>query len=272
MQTLNVILHGLFALAEKEDHILAMAPDLGGQHVFRAGSWLGESELQRGIYWLSGVNAGPGVFDPARNLILENKTVSAQAPSKAYATICFRRPREIHSVRPVTIDPAKDFTGGDAGSVRSTQLATIQILVYDCENLSAVRLSGHTWEPPQDDETPVFNLHIFSEEDVKPDESHAIGAFDQAVALFEGVDLHLTKKRDVPEFDVAKEVLPNGVIPLEIEDLAYRRNRLVDLGNTLRSILLSPPLDFSPLMDVLGDAIPTSGDIDTCSFPVVRQG
>ena len=76
---LNVILHGTFAYIDKQgdDFIDALIPlpqpDDGMDHVFRAGNWLGETELRPGTYKLEGVKeTGTDNLDYTKNLIFQN--------------------------------------------------------------------------------------------------------------------------------------------------------------------------------------------------------
>jgi hypothetical protein len=84
--TLNVILRGTFAYIDKKgvafiDALIPVPkPDDGVDHVFRAGNWLGETELRPGTYTLRGVKTGTDYLDGTRNLIYHNS--------------CRRRPRD----------------------------------------------------------------------------------------------------------------------------------------------------------------------------------
>jgi hypothetical protein len=271
MPTLNVILHGLIALVRQKDSIIALMPDVK-QHVFRAGSWLGEIELRNGFYSLTGVNSGTADFDKTKNLILENAQMSPDGPSAAYATILFPKPKEIHSLRPVAIDPKTDLSGRDAAGITATALTSIQIFVYDCPDLSQFALQGHPFLPPQDPKLAVFNLHVYSEEDVDPaDLDHAVNAFDEAVALFKNLDLKLVNSKPIPPADPT-EPRPDGVVLMELEDLGYRQSRLTNHGEILRGILSSPNPDFSLLAAAWGDQQPRAGELSNCSFPIGGGG
>jgi len=53
---LNVLFHGLFVFVDRPNGIEVLIPDMGADHVYRAGEWLGETTLARGSYELSGVS------------------------------------------------------------------------------------------------------------------------------------------------------------------------------------------------------------------------
>src|SRR5262249_17949930 len=102
-EKLNVILHGTFAYIDKhgEDSIDALVPLPSDRvdHVFRAGNWLGETELHRGTYELKGVKHGSDRFNNRSNLIFENKCPRAPRDrAKEYARLILPRPVRIFSL------------------------------------------------------------------------------------------------------------------------------------------------------------------------------
>src|SRR5215471_14232580 len=105
---LNVLLHGGFAFLEGAEKITFLMPK-SDHHVFRAGSWLAETELQGQreadklgtVYKLVGVEKGAAGFDPEQALMVKN--ARPEANPKSYATLEFPRPKRITSLRPVQI-------------------------------------------------------------------------------------------------------------------------------------------------------------------------
>jgi hypothetical protein len=270
MPTLNVVLHGLFSLVKRGDQIFALAPVINDQHVYRAGSWLSEVELRRGFYMLTGVRRGQAVFDTTANLVLSGKTMSPQASCRAFATILFPQPKTIYSLR--TVKVLKGGFSGNDNPNKDINLSTIQVFVYDCDDLTSISLSGHPFETPEDPGTQLFNLHVFSEEDVDPDDlDHSVNAFDEAVTLFKNVDLHMKDPHPIPP-PAPGEVLPNGVLSLELECMGHRQDRMDFLGRTLREILSSPKPDFSRLKKVFDAGFAHGGELQSCSFPIVDEG
>jgi hypothetical protein len=237
MATLNVLLHGLFVIVDREDYLLALAPDLDGQHVYRAGNFLGCTELHRGMYRLAGVDpGGKANFNPDLNFILQDKVLKPDASHLAHATILFRRPQQIFSLRPVVFRP-EDFTGADkkfAGGLA----ATTQVLVYSCPSLPSVRLVGHPWLPPQTPGDGPFNLHIYSEEDTRIGLlKHHQNALDRLAGLFQNLDLQLADDAAMSELAKVEEQLAPGVIGQELEPLSFTHSRLSDQGHSIQSLL-----------------------------------
>jgi hypothetical protein len=237
MATLNVLLHGLFLIVDREDYLLALAPDLDGQHVYRAGNFLGCTELHRGMYRLAGVDpGGAATFDPNLNLILEDKVLKPDAMHLAHATILFRRPQQIFSVRPVIFSP-EEFTGTDKKFIRGLA-ATTQILVYSCPSLPEVRLVGHPWLPPQTPGDGPFNLHLYSEEDTRIGLlKHPQNALDKVAGLFQNLDLQLVDDTGMSEMAKVEEQLPAAVLGQELEPLSFTQSRLSDQGRSMDSLI-----------------------------------
>lgn len=135
--------------------------------------------------------------------------------------------------------------------------------------MQRVRLEGHPWQP---EDQPITNLHIFSQEEVLHNE-HARGAF-RLVATMLGLDLSLLLSDEqliASEF-VADDVLPAGIIPLELEDLAIRRGRLGGAGIALQQGALTNPNGADALVDFRrpwGSGDPAGGDIGACTLMVV---
>jgi hypothetical protein len=237
MATLNVILHGLFVIVDREDYLLALAPDMDGQHVYRAGNFLGCTQLRRGFYRLAGVNAGGnGIFDPKLNLILQDKLLEPHATHRAHAAIFLRRPEQIFSLRPVEFERS-DFTGADTGFVGGP-VATTQVLVYSCESLQKVALVGHPWIPPQNPQDGPINLHIYSEEDTRGNLlHHQENALEKVAGLFQNLDLRLVNPAGMSKMANVKEELPRGVVEQEVEPLSFTQSRLSDTGHSIADLI-----------------------------------
>jgi hypothetical protein len=240
--TLNVLLHGTFAYNEEPNGITAYIPTIK-HHVYRAGNWLGETDLASGIYNLEGVTdlAKLGrkgdTFDMSNNLII--KPLPDQK-GPAYATLNLGLPRKITSLR---VAPVKkvDFDPPEARNELLSKsdvlnVATLQIFTYDIHDERELRLQsttqekgrekGHYWEPVFSGD--FVNLHIFSEEDHHDRPSY--GADDLLSALkilgskISSVKVGLTTRID------PGDTLPDGVKPEETEDLAPRSKRMARLG------------------------------------------
>jgi hypothetical protein len=244
LETLNVFLHGTFVFLDnqQQDSIRAVIPKIG-HHVYRAGTWLGETDLQAGSYQLQGVLPGNNTFDRARNLILASAACQADR-ELTYATLILPRPDSIASLRLAKIPlDSFDNTAGLALNKEGEQVATLQVFTYrlgDANKLllgavpegknGQVASDGHYWEPVFSGDT--INLHIFSAEDHCERPSHVAEDFQTCMTLL-GSKLKL--KRAQPAGGIsADETLPAGVIAEETEDLAPRTRRMARLGRLLR--------------------------------------
>jgi hypothetical protein len=182
---LNVILHGLFAF-DQEDEIVAYIPNLGSEHLYKAGSWLAETNLdEQADVRLAGVRPttlkledrptlespeslkiktddnGETILgyklDARHNIVLGNVPVSANATGcdcmshSIQATLRFPYPPSpIQSLRRLKI-PAVVLGGDDKNKVLNgepaAETATVQVLTYDFDNDNDLKLGDHPWEP-----------------------------------------------------------------------------------------------------------------------------
>lgn len=227
---LNVILHGAYAFARKSGNVEALIPALK-HHVFRAGNWLGETELRgRGVsYELLGVTSGTDWFDPALNVF-----VNSHLPARvsAHTTLIFPIPKKIHSLRVAEV-PRSAFEHREdlVGRNELEHVSTLQVFSYEFadENklfLKASRGDGHYWEPVFTGNS--INLHIFSAEDHFARLSNSEQDFNRCAKLL-GSKVVLNT-RLVPAGIPDPRALPPGVTEEETEDLATRTRRLARLG------------------------------------------
>ena len=249
-QKLNVILHGTFAYIDKEgvDSIEALIPlpepDDGVDHVFRAGNWLGETELRAGTYQLKGVTPGTGGLDETRNLVFRNgcSPQVVRDRKSVYARLILPRPGKISSLRLAQVD-LKTRPSNLAGNQGTpVQGAALQVFTYEDSDplLGVYRISedgnetllggGHYWEPAFTNN--YASLHIFSAEDHPDDPGHTSRVFQKTSALLGVTDIQLKEVHRARGINV--EDLPTGVIPEETEDLAARTLRIARLGRLFR--------------------------------------
>jgi hypothetical protein len=231
--TLNVLLHGTFAYNEEPEGITAYIPVID-HHVYRAGHWLGETDLVKGEYKLEGVRdeVKADQFDMSKNLILK------PLPDKknpAHATLNLGKPRKITSLRVAPIKKTDFDPPAARAELLSTSdtlhIATLQIFSYDIADESGLRLQaakgrGHYWEPVFSGD--FVNLHIFSEEDHYDQPSFGDKDLLSALNVLGSEINHVNVKparRLEPD-----ETLPEGVRPEETEDLAPRTKRMARLG------------------------------------------
>ncbi len=245
-----------------------MMPDLP-HHVYRAGTWLAETEIQRRtgseavVYELTGVKAGAAKFCPERNLMIKRQR---RDPPEVipFATLNFPLPSQIASLQ-VAAMPRTAFTCPEELLVASdTQhIATVQVFTYDIADENALSLQardgeGHYWEP-------VFtgnyiNLHIFCAEDHYHKTTNAEEDFNQCVGLLGGVNLRLQTQNLRASGLLDAGQLPEGVVQEETESLALRTRRMARLGQ-----LVSQKGDTN-LAWYGNDAL--DGDVEACAGPV----
>jgi hypothetical protein len=236
---LNVLFHGAFAFDQttQPGRILALIPYMD-YHVYRAGSWLAETEL-RGrtgskavIYELLGVIPGCDKFDPNQNLIV-NPQQPGNPQSFPYATLVFPLPQKITSLLRADI-PRSAFTFPQELAASGDQhISTVQVFTYDFPDENAVMLraddgDGHYWQPVLVDDH--INLHIFAAEDHYHKPPNAEEDFNWCAELIGGLNLRLQTRSLRTSGLLAIPSLPHGVDPRETESLALRTERMARLG------------------------------------------
>jgi hypothetical protein len=237
---LNVILHGLFDFDQEKDkeEIAVYIPNVGPEHLYKAGTWLAETTLTEGAdLKLEGVVTGStdNKLDKDRNIILGDVPVRANRDN-TYATLRLPFPSwPIHSLQRLTI-PADGLGGNTAPKLLdgrpAVQTATVQVLTYPFDSDANLTLGDHPWEPVLED--GYVNLHVFSEPERNLMEYHLRHAFQASMGLFEGVDLTLERPALPADLDAEKKELPPGVHELELESLVRRQRRLAVLGRAIK--------------------------------------
>jgi hypothetical protein len=235
-----VVFHGAFTFdqASEPDRILALMPDMP-HHVYRAGSWLAETEIQRRVgceavvYELTGVKPGGAKFRPERNLMIK-KQRQDPAETIPFATLTFPLPSQIASLQVAPL-PRAAFTYPEQLLVDSdTQhIATVQIFTYDIADENALSLQardgeGHYWEPMFTGN--YINLHIFCAEDSYHKPTNAEEDFNQCAGLLSGVTLRMQTQNLPASRILDAGQLPDGVVQQETESLALRTRRMARLG------------------------------------------
>lgn len=182
--TVNVVCHGTIAfVVDGDGGIELWMPEVNSawDHRWQAGSWANSvlDELKPGEeYSLTGVKPGDGDrrFDPVTNIHAWPWRSPAPEPPNFDGKLCRRvtlpPPKEIYSVNTVSASLPDTFQNpGDKLVKDLRQIALLQVLSYDCDDLDAVRLSTapdrepFNWVPPEGNglTPPAVNLHIFAE-------------------------------------------------------------------------------------------------------------
>jgi hypothetical protein len=129
----NVFVHGLALCVPGKSIVDVLIPNMGSDHTYKAGSFLGEYLLKpRPLtlpYFLTGVEPGSATFDRQQNCCLYADRFDVHASAEdLWARITFPQPPEILSLRhyqaplEMDIDPRNIFAG--------QRPATVQVLRY----------------------------------------------------------------------------------------------------------------------------------------------
>jgi len=238
---LNVILHGLFAFFQ-DDELTAYIPNLGSEHVYKAGNWLAETNLaEHSDLRLERVKPGTNRLRPDHNLLLQGSVHAAMNTLEnhsVYATL--RLPYPTYPVRSLgrLIVPAGAIGGDDKKRIigfsdsRDLRCATVQVLTYDFASDADLRLGDHPWEPSL--ENGYVNLHVISEPEKAPMQDHIRHAFQATMALFVGVDLALRQTMRSGDLEEEKKERPAGVHELELQGLIRRQRWLTALRRGIK--------------------------------------
>jgi hypothetical protein len=236
--TLNVILHGVFtSVVDRDGTITVYIPNMGSEHVYKAGNWLAETTLQQSDFTLEGVvkAATRQTFRPDQNIALKNARISdPNCCDRVYATLHFPTPRSITSLGRLTVPPGA-IAGASVGMLdpkSGGQSATVQVLTYDFSSDANLRLGDHPWEPVLDN--GFVNLHVFAEADRSVEEDHIRHAFQMSMGLFTGVDLSLQLQTSPADHAAEQAEIPDGVHPFEVRGLIERQNWLTVMGRAIK--------------------------------------
>jgi len=188
--------HGLFAFVLMHDHIAVLTPKVE-EHEYLAGLWKQEQKLREGEWYrLSGVNdaARPNplpVLTKEKMLFLPSVKVVNMADSFCLIRLPF--PRQII---PLRYADAR-FSGDDAPKQSaSSRFPTVQIMRYRVFDYSNLRLEPFKAWVRQKRPPSIINFHIFAEPSILVHPEHAMGAFDEMIQLFSGIDLKLAATSD----------------------------------------------------------------------------
>jgi len=231
---LNVLLHGAYTFIDDKDakQIHALIPRLK-EHVYRAGSWLAETELRGASYRLSGVKSSHALrFEHDKNVLVWYHRRPDDAA--VYGKFEFPYPKYIRSLRGAEV-PLKYFSHREdlVEPEKPQHIATLQVLTYDINDENELALKAetgedHHWQPAFTGDH--INLHIHASEDHYYKPSNAREDFNACVRLL-GVNLEL-QTRFLPAKGILDSdgPLPYGVTPEETEPLAVRTLRMARLG------------------------------------------
>ena len=263
---LNVLLHGIYAFDLADDEIVAHIPDMGTEHLYKAGTWLAETNLEEhGVFQLGGVKDEPldpdgipgdvdqkllksnqkGIqgfkLNPKHNLFVGKAPISQNATECHCIHATLRLPYPHYPIQsPRRVKISKDSLGGESKDyvVRgrdNLECAIVQVLTYDIADVNDLKLGEHPWEPvlavdPDLADSYYVNLHVFSEPERSPTVDHIRHAFQSNLGLFMGVDLVLK----APIRDRLPDETLDGVHEFELQDLVERKRWLELFGRAIK--------------------------------------
>jgi hypothetical protein len=239
---LYVILHGLVSIVETADTLFLFLLDMDKDHEYRAGTWLAEQEVVKGIKGeLKGVQAGTKRLDPLANPLLKLATLPDFDQPEVHAVFQAPIPKDILSFNRGMIT-----VNGGATSLVATPatLSAVRVLVYDVEtDFNSVKLIGTTGG--DESEADIFSwdaheafttfgngarlatLHIFDMPGgpLADDSPHHVEEFAVSSRV---LGAEITIGAAVP-LTVTNGPLPAGLSELEMLDFDVRATRISDL-------------------------------------------
>src|SRR5262249_25056040 len=153
-------------------------------HVYRAGSWLSETDVKAGsVLVLRGVKSGGQSLSSLNFSILLSGCWLT--PRGRAATIWLPKPKAILELLHATASAQPGFIARrkDTG-LQFPELATVHVLCYDYDDENEVFLEGHYWEPtPTGD---AISLHLISTSPGLEGTEHQIVTEDAMTKLIHG--------------------------------------------------------------------------------------
>jgi len=219
--TLNLVLHGLFAMEFTDSNIRLMTPFVS-MHRYLASSWNLDDQKPmppgNSPMTLAGVDTTLPVFDPRdpkhkldRALILSKSELNFIVDKdQAYLTVELPWPLEIKLLRFAKRDPVpkpNEKPGSNIFKVppldKVTELSLCQVVRYPITDLAKLKLTGTTWQgPKQPSPDNTVNLHLWAEPDqphMPP--SHATEAYNQLGKLLPKLNFALASSDVTVDLD-----------------------------------------------------------------------
>ena len=260
----NVFFHGLFLFVQQKGFLDVLIPNMGIEHVYRAGTFLAEETLLpkpiAAPYHISGITGGSASFDTTKNIVFTGQDFDHFASEDdVYARILLPIPIEIVSLRQTRDALVADFDPG--GIVDKKKPCGVQLLRYKAANLDAVRLVPHAAGLGKNSDNAFLNLHIICEEDsLSQDPNHARNGFESIVALMPGLPEPAIFIENFTVLTLEKNDDPaRGYAAIETLNVTERANMLAQAGLDWRDgndhlgvvddgVVDAPPLDCMPVM------------------------
>ncbi len=241
----NVIFRGMFLFFQRKHMIDILIPNIGSEHVYRAGFFLGETSMRpRPLgepYVLRGVDLGGAGFSA---IPFEDYPYRSDiGPDAVWARVVVPRPFKIHSLRPTAFGVSAEDPWG---LVDKKNFDIMHVMQFHAKDLRAVHLARHT-TPNVDDpgihvvgDTSYLNIHVVSEPEIQGSSMHhPIRGFQMLMNLFEGLQgtIALTDRQPTTIEDLESTAMPTGALGFSrIELITYteQRNLVVRAGRHWR--------------------------------------
>lgn len=258
----NVILRGLFLVVLRKNHVEVLLPNLGFEHVNRAGQFFGEVLLKprplQSPYALTGVKDGYGSFQN-NNVVLKGCDYDpASSPNLVYARIVLPRPKEILAFRPPK-DPV-EASFDPLGLYHGKKPMSVQVLRYETDDLTKVALVHHavpSVEIHMMGGKPFCNFHVISEPDHEPLPAHGVNGFERTISLMPSLrGLILLKEQPTNRLeDETGDHKAKGFANVELNTIPELHRTLLAVGKILRdgtqlagALVGSPPVECAPVL------------------------
>ena len=259
----NVIFHGLFLFVQQDGFLDVLIPNMGSEHVYRAGTFLAEETLLpmplATPYFLSGVTCGNAKFATNINIVFQGQDFDHSASADdVYARIVIPVPDEIVSLRPTKDVLQADFD--PTGLVNGKNPCGVQILRYNAANLDDVLLLPHQAQLGRNSDNATLNLHIISEPDCTcVQDNHTRNGFEMALHLLPGVHTPIFIKNLTTLALEKNNDAARGFCAIETLDVRERAAMLAQAGLDWRDgnnhlglvddvLVSAPPFDCLPVM------------------------
>lgn len=251
--TLFVIFHGSWCLLETPDYFYIKTPDMGSEHAYRSGNWLGERNLPQGSYYRLTDNIATDkscCLDRTINPLIKNSSLAGTSERGSHTTFLFAKPLKVHSVGQLTLttgtlkrnrgelvnqDPS--CQPGDPQPDCDLTASLIHIFEYTYNTAIPPVIDGMSWWTPiaipdYAGRGKAATLHLFAEHEVNDFKgtSHVSQAF-RFGSLILGADFELTSLAGVKPAST-QQSLPDLLVPrcFELESLGNRSDRMTNLG------------------------------------------
>ncbi len=257
--TVNVIFRGMFLFYQRPHMIDVLIPNIGPEHVYRAGLFLGETSLvARPIaepYVLRGATLGTAGLPDATFAGYPLRSDITQ--EDVWARVVVPRPDSLLRLRPTAFGVSAEDPWA---LVDGNNFPIMYVMRYHAADLRRVHLARHAAPNVDDpgiqtiDGHNFLNIHIVSEPEVQGGGmAHPIHGFQKLMNLFAGLQgtIALTDNQPTTIEDLESTAVPGGLGFSRIELITYseQRNMLIRAGRHWRVDSATGPAANALLVD-----------------------